>query len=78
MEKCCLVYFVYTNLQQTGLCLIITVSQILSALTMHEFIVRAALENWCAHSSEIKGYAWWNDLMKCFKICHMFGILKPA
>ena len=22
-------------------------------------------------------YAWWNDLEKCFKICHIFGLQKP-
>ena len=26
------------------------------------------------HSSEIRGLSWWNDVAKCFKICH---ILKP-
>ena len=23
-------------------------------------------------------YAWWNDQVKCFKICHIFGIQKPT
>ena len=39
--------------------------------------VKIANEDQGQDEVKLNTYAWWNDLTKCFKICHIFGIPKP-